>query len=187
MAALVAGQVSVDPAEFTQVKYDANEIAAIVGSLAETLGVSNSISLVVDETTLLAKITCSIDAPSSDATILINAMCGAIENTKHLTTLGVNQTQTSVGRMLLRARDRMRSDFAGAGADDDLTLAESAALDTYCAGRLARAGIEINTQRWRYNHRNRFGFSNAGDADFERLWAADELSWSEVVAGIADI
>lgn len=59
MAALVAGQVSVDPAEFTQVKYDANEIAAIVVSLAETLGVSNSISLVVDETTLLAKITCS--------------------------------------------------------------------------------------------------------------------------------
>ena len=187
MAALVAGQVSVDPAEFTQVKYDANEIAAIVGSLAETLGVSNSISLVVDETTLLAKITCSIEAPSSDATILINAMSGAIENTKHLTTLGVNQTQTSVGRMLLRARDRMRADFAGAGADDDLTLAESAAWDTYCAGRLARAGIEINTQRWRYNHRNRFGFSNAGDADFERLWAADELSWSEVVAGIADI
>ena len=82
---------------------------------------------------------------------------------------------------------RMRADFAGAGADDDLTLAESAAWDTYCAGRLARAGIEINTQRWRYNHRNRFGFSNAGDADFERLWAADELSWSEVVAGIADI
>jgi hypothetical protein len=187
VAALVAGQVSVDPAEFTQVKYDANEIAAIVGSLAETLGVSNSISLVVDETTLLAKITCSIEAPSSDATILINAMSGAIENTKHLTTLGVNQTQTSVGRMLLRARDRMRSDFAGAGADDDLTLAESAAWDTYCAGRLARAGIEINTQRWRYNHRNRFGFSNAGDTDFERLWAADELSWSEVVAGIADI
>ena len=69
MSALVAGQVSVDPAEFTQVKYDANEIAAIVTSLAETLGVSNSISLIVDETTPLAKITCSIDAPSSDASI----------------------------------------------------------------------------------------------------------------------
>ncbi|MBT7429750.1 MAG: hypothetical protein HN783_08060, partial [Ilumatobacter sp.] len=79
MSALVAGQVSVDPAEFTQVKYDANEIAAIVTSLAETLGVSNSISLIVDETTPLAKISCSIDAPSSDATIVIDAMSGAIE------------------------------------------------------------------------------------------------------------
>ncbi|MBT7430121.1 MAG: hypothetical protein HN783_09960, partial [Ilumatobacter sp.] len=88
-------------------------------------------------------------------------------------------------RMLLRARDRMRADFADVGTDDELTLAESAAWDTYCAGRLARAGIEINTQRWRYNHRNRFGFSDAGDADFDRLWAADGLSWSEVVAGIA--
>ena len=112
-------------------------------------------------------------------------MSGAIENTKQLTTLGVNQTRTSVGRMLLRARDRMRADFADVGTDDELTLAESAAWDTYCAGRLARAGIEINTQRWRYNHRNRFGFSDAGDADFDRLWAADGLSWSEVVAGIA--
>ncbi len=185
MSALVAGQVSVDPAEFTQVKYDANEIASIVTSLAETLGVSNSISLAVDETTPLAKITCAIDAPSSDATIMVDAQSGAIENTKQLTTLGVRQTQTSVGRMLLRARDRMRSDFADVGADDELTLAETAAWDTYCAGRLARAGIEINTQRWRYNHRNRFGFSDAGDADFDRLWVADGLSWTEVIAGIA--
>jgi hypothetical protein len=184
VSALVAGQVSVDPAEFTQVKYDANEIAAIVTSLAEALGVANTISLVVDETSPLAKITCSIDAPSSDATIVIEAMSGAIENTKQLTTLGRTQTQTSVGRMLLRARDRMRSDFADVGADDDLTLAETAAWDTYCAGRLARAGIKINTQRWRYNHRNRFGFSDAGDADFDRLWVADDLSWTDVIAGI---
>jgi hypothetical protein len=185
VSALVAGQVSVDPAEFTQVKYDANEIAAIVTSLAEVLGVSNTISLVIDETSPLAKITCSIDAPSSDATIVIDAMSGAIENTKQLTTLGRIQTQTSVGRMLLRARDRMRSDFAEAGDDDKLTLAESAAWDTYCAGRLARADVEINTQRWRYNHRNRFGFSDVGDADFDRLWIADDLSWAEVTAGIA--
>jgi hypothetical protein len=185
VSTLVAGQVSVDPAEFTQVKYDANEIAAIVTSLAEALGVSNSISLVIDETSPLAKITCSIDAPSSDATIVIEAKSGAIENTKQLTTLGVTQTQTSVGRMLLRARDRMRADFADVATDDELALAESAAWDTYCAGRLARAGIEVNTQRWRYNHRNRFGFSDAADADFDRLWAADDLSWAEVIAGIS--
>lgn len=184
MSALVAGQVSVEPAEFTQVKYDAAEIAAIVTSLAKVLGVSNTISLIVDETTPLAKITCSIDAPSSDATIVIDAMSGAIENTKQLTTLGVAQTQTSVGRMLLRARDRMRSDFADVGTDDELTLAEGAAWDTYCAGRLARAEVTINTQRWRYNHRNRLGFNDNADADFDRLWAADDLSWADVIAGI---
>ena len=184
MSALVAGQVSVQPAEFTQVKFDAAEIAELITALAEQLGVSNTIELVVDETTPLAKITCSLDAPSSDSTIVIDAQSGAIENTKLLTTLGVDQLNTSVGRMLLRARDRMRSDFTDAPADDDLSLAETAVWDTYCAARLARVGNEINTQRWRYNHRNRLGFSDAADADFDRLWSADGLSWAEVIAGI---
>ena len=184
MSALVAGQVSVDPAEFTQVKFDATEIASFVTVLAEQLGVSNTIQLVVDETTPLTKITCSIEAASSDATIVIEAQSGAIENTKQLTTLGTLQLNTSVGRMLLRARDRMRSDFADTPSDDDLSLAETAAWDTYCAARLARVGNEINAQRWRYNHRNRFGFSDAGDADFDRLWSAEDLGWTDVIAGI---
>lgn len=184
MSALIAGQVSVEPEEFHQVKFDAAEIAAIVGDLAERLEVSNAIRLVIDETTALAKITGTIDVPTSDATILIEAQSGAIENTQQLTTLGVRQTQTSVGRMLLRARDRLRSDFADAAPDDDLSLIEHAVWDTYCAGRLARAGVEVNSQRWRYNHRNRLGFSDTADADFDRLWAADDLSWADVTAGI---
>jgi len=184
MSTLVAGQVSVAPAEFTQVKFDAAEIAALVTALAERLGVSNAIELIVDETTPLAKIVCSIEAPSSDATIVIHAQSGAIENTKQLTKLGVTQLNTSVGRMLLRARDRMRSDFADAPQDDDLSLIETAAWDTYCAGRLARSGVQINAQRWRYNHRNRLGFNDAADADFDRLWLADDLAWSDVTAAI---
>jgi hypothetical protein len=184
VSTLVAGQVSVTPAEFAQVTFDAAEIAELVTALAGQLGVSNTIQLVVDETTPLAKITCSIEAASSDATIVIDAQSGAIENTKQLTTLGVSQLNTSVGRMLLRARDRMRSDFADTPADDDLSLAETAVWDTYCAARLAHVGNEINTQRWRYNHRNRLGFSDAADADFDRLWAADDLGWADVIAGI---
>lgn len=184
VSTLIAGQVSVQPAEFVQVKFDANEIAEIVTALAESLGVSNSISLIVDETTPLAKLRCTIDAPSSDATITIHAQSGALENTQVLTTLGVRHTQMSIGSMLLRARDRMRADFAETGDDDDLSLAETAAWNTYCAGRLARVGVEVNTQRWRYNHRNRFGFSDAADADFDRLWTADDLGWADVIRGI---
>lgn len=182
---LVAGRVSVQPAQFTQVKYDAAEVAALVVDLAERLGVSNPVELRVDETTPLAKITCSIAAPSSDAVVVIEAQSGALENTKQLTTLGPIQANTSLGRMLLRARDRQRADFADVADDDDLTLIEHAAWDTYCVGRLARLGYRVNEQRWRYNHRNRFGFSDAGDASFERLWHADDLAWSDVVADIA--
>ena len=118
---LVAGKVTVAPAQFVQVKYDAAEIAALVTELAERLGVSNPIELTIDETTPLAKVTSEIDAVSSDAVIRIAAQSGAIENTKVLTTMGPVQATVSMGRMLLRARDRMRDDFADAPPDDDLT------------------------------------------------------------------
>jgi hypothetical protein len=182
---LVAGRISVEPAAFTHVKYDAAEIAALVTQLSERLGVGNPISVVVDERTPLAKITSSIErgsggAAPSDATIVIHAQSGALENTKQLTTLGAKQANTSLGRMLLRSRDRMRPDFADAPDDDALSLAQNAAWDTYCAGRLARAGYEMNEQRWRYNHRNRFGFSDAVDVEFDRLWTADDLGWADL-------
>jgi hypothetical protein len=180
---LVAGMVTVAPAQFVQVKYDAAEIAALVANLAEQLGVSNPIELKIDETTPLSKIVSELDAVSSDAVIRIAAQSGALENTKVLTTLGPVQTRVAVGRMLLRARDRMRDDFADAPADNDLTREENAAWDTYCAGRLLRAGCEIHEQRWRYNHRNRFGFSDAVDTDFDRLWAADDLAWAGLIPG----
>lgn len=182
---LVSGRISVEPAEFTHVKYDAAEIASLVSELAERLGVGNPISVVVDERTPLAKITSAIErgpsgAASSDATIVINAQSGALENTKQLTTLGATQANTSLGRMLLRSRDRMRPDFADVPDDGDLSLAQNAAWDTYCAGRLARAGFEMNEQRWRYNHRNRFGFSDGVDIEFDQLWSADDLGWADV-------
>ena len=180
---LVAGKVTVAPAQFVHVKYDAAEIAALVTDLTEQLGVSNPIELTIDETTPLAKIVSELDAVSSDAVIRIAAQSGALENTKVLTTLGPVQTRVAVGRMLLRARDRMRDDFADAPADNDLTREENAAWDTYCAGRLLRAGCEIHEQRWRYNHRNRFGFSDAVDTDFDRLWAADDLAWAGLIPG----
>jgi len=171
---LVAGKVTVSPAQFVQVKYDAAEIAALVTGLAEQLGVSNPIELTIDETTPLAKIVSELDALSSDAVIRIAAQSGALENTKMLTTLGPVQTKVAVGRMLLRARDRLRG---------DLTREENAAWDTYCAGRLLRAGYEIHEQRWRYNYRNRFGFSDAVDTEFDRLWVADDLGWASLFPG----
>ena len=180
---LVAGKVTVSPAQFVQVKYDAAEIAALVTGLAEQLGVSNPIELTIDETTPLAKIVSELDALSSDAVIRIAAQSGALENTKMLTTLGPVQTKVAVGRMLLRARDRLRGDFVDAPTDGDLTREENAAWDTYCAGRLLRAGYEIHEQRWRYNYRNRFGFSDAVDTDFDRLWVADDLGWASLFPG----
>ncbi len=181
----LADSVAVEPTEFVHVSYDANEIAATICELATQLGVNNPISIVINERTPLTRISSTFDgASTADATIVIDADSGALEDTKHLTNYGITQAKTSIGRMLLRARDRQRTDFADAPRDEELTLAQTACWDTYCAGRLERIGVPIHQQRWRYNHRNRLGFHDATDVDFDRLWTASDLSWADVTVGI---
>jgi hypothetical protein len=175
-------KVTVSPEEFTFVKYDAAEIASIVAELAEQLEIANPIHVVVDETTPLAKVYEEIDAASSDATITLHAESGALEDRKHPMSFSAADAREALGRILLRAHDRMRPDFADAPDDLALSLQENAAWDTYCVGRLARMGVEVNQQRWRYNHRNRFGFHDGVDAAFDALWVADELGWADLVA-----
>ena len=175
-------KVTVSPEEFTFVKYDAAEIAAIVAELAEQLEIANPSRVVVDEATPLAKVYEEIDAASSDATITLHAESGALEDRKHPMSFSATGAREAPGRVLLRAHDRMRADFADAPADLELSLEENAAWDTYCAGRLERMGVETNQQRWRYNHRNRFGFHDGVDAAFDALWAADDLGWSDVMS-----
>ena len=175
-------KVTVSPEEFTFVKYDAAEIAAIVAELAEQLEIANPIRVVVDEATPLAKVYEEIDAASSDATITLHAESGALEDRKHPMSFSATGAREALGRVLRRAPDRMRADFADAPADLELSLEENAAWDTYCAGRLERMGVQTNQQRWRYNHRNRFGFHDGVDAAFDALWAADDLGWSDVMS-----
>jgi len=174
--------ITVSPAEFSFVKYDADEIAAIVAELARLLGISNPIRVMIDETTPLAKLSEELDGTSADATITLHAESGALEDRKHPMSFSPDNARESLGRVLLRARDRLRPDFADAPGDLELTLAENAAWDTYCVGRLARLGVATNQQRWRYNHRNRFGFDDGVDVAFDALWVADDLGWADVVA-----
>jgi hypothetical protein len=179
------GKVTVSPAEFTFVKYEATAIAEIVAELAALLEISNPIQVVVDETTPLAKLSEELEGMSSDATITLRAESGALEDRKHAMSFSADSARESFGRILLRAHDRLRTDFGDVPADVDLTLEDNAAWDTYCAGRLARLGVKTNQQRWRYNHRNRYGFADGVDAAFDALWNADELIWSEVLATAA--
>jgi hypothetical protein len=179
-----AAKVTVSPEEFTFVRFDAAEIAAIVAELAARLDIANPIHVVVDEATPLAKVYEEIDGSSSDATITLHAESGALEDRRHPMSFSADDATESLGRILLRAHDRLRPGFGDAPADLELTLAQNAAWDAYCAGRLARMGVAVNEQRWRYNHRNRFGFSDAADAAFDRLWAADDLTWADITTPV---
>ena len=78
-------------------------------------------------------------------------------------------------------RDRERRLFADAPSDDELTLAADRGVGHLLrrpprAARLPRS----TSQRWRYNFRNRHGFTDAADAVFDELWAADRLTWAEL-------
>jgi len=183
MAAVSTAKVTVTPTQFHFVKYESQDIIDVVTELAELLGVANPIHVIIDETTPLSKLASEVDGVSSDAILTLRAESGALEDTKRFTHFSADAARGSLGRTLLRAKDRLRSDFADTPDDPELSLAENAAWDTYCAGRLERMGVKLNKQRWLYNYRNRFGFSDNCDAAFERLWSSDDLSWAKLTAG----
>jgi phenylpyruvate tautomerase PptA (4-oxalocrotonate tautomerase family) len=172
--------VTVIPEAFKFVSFDAALIARITEGLASALGLADqAIRVEVDETTPLARVT--IDYGSADdPTVVIRAESGAFEDTRRPREQSENATAHSIGRALLRVRDRLAGGFGEAPPDDALTLAQTAAWETYNVGRLERFGVPVNQQRWRYNFRNRHGFTDRADEAFDRLWASDGLTWGEL-------
>lgn len=168
--------VTVTPEQFTYVAFDAVVIRRIAGDLLTSLGLGErDVAIEVDETTPLARTRVTIADPIS-----IRAESGAFEDPKKPRQQSETHTATSLGRVLLRVRDRLLGGFADAPPDDELSLAEMSAWDTYCVGRLQRLGIPVNKQRWLYNFRNRHGFTDHSDTAFDRLWTSDGLTWADL-------
>ncbi len=170
--------VTVIPQTFNFVAYDAALIQRVTEGLVASLGLTDrDVNVEVDETTPLTRMRVAVGD-----TIDIRAESGAFEDTKRPRQQSEVATATSIGRILLRVRDRLTGGFGEAPPDEDLSLAEVAAWETYCVGRLARLGIEVNEQRWRYNFRNRHGFSDDADQAFNTLWTSEGLTWGELQA-----
>jgi hypothetical protein len=167
--------VTVTPQTFQFVHFDAALIQSIAENLIAAIGLDRPVAIEVDETTPLARISVAIGD-----TITIQVESGAFEDTRRPRHQSEAATATALGRVLLRARDRLIGGFGEAPPDDDLSLAQFAAWETYCAGRLERIGLPVNAQRWKYNFRNRHGFSDRSDLAFDRLWASDGLTWGEL-------
>jgi hypothetical protein len=168
--------VSVSPQEFKFVAFDAALIQRVAVDMLASLGLADrDVRIEVDETTPLSRM-----RVETGDTISIRAESGAFEDTKRPRQQSETATATSLGRMLLRVRDRQSGGFGEAPPDAELTLAQTAAWETYCVGRLERLGVPVNQQRWRYNFRNRHGFTDAVDTAFNRLWTSDALTWGEL-------
>lgn len=172
--------ITVIPETFSFVSFDAEVIRRIAGGLAGALGLGDTaITVEVDETTPLARTTVAVDGNGG---IHIHADSGAFEDTRKPRQQSETATSTSLGRVLLRAKDRLTGGFGEAPPDDTLSLAHTAAWETYSIGRLGRLGVPVNRQRWLYNFRNRHGFTDAGDLAFEQLLQSDRLTWGELRA-----
>lgn len=169
--------VTVEPEEFRFVAFDSALIRKVGESLVTTLGIDRPVHIRVDETTPLGRIQAEI---GDTVTLIIES--GSFEDSKRPRQQSEIATTINLGRILMRVSDRLHGDFADAPADDEVTMAQMAAWETYCAGRLSRLGLRINRQRWVYNFRNRHGFTDAADAAFNRLWEAEGLTWDELNA-----
>jgi hypothetical protein len=91
-----------------------------------------------------------------------------------------------IGRLLLRIKDRTSPGFGDAPPDADLDLAHQAAWDTACMGRLERLGYDVRKPRRLYHFRNRHGFSDVADRAFDRLWAAESITWADIESVCAE-
>jgi hypothetical protein len=173
--------VAVTPETFNLVHYQADEIKRIVEELLAAIGLADGteVRVEVDESTPLGRATVEADDP-----ILIKVESGALEDPRHPRHLSPTGSADVLGRLLYRVRDRRDPAFGNPPADDALSLPESVAWDAYCVGRLVRLGFKHhdNRQRRLYHFRNRHGFSDAADEAFDRLWTADDLTWSDITA-----
>jgi hypothetical protein len=170
--------VTVLPAEFTLVEYDAEDIAAAVASTAALTGFAGfDIRVEVDESTPLAKASAAVEG----GVVVVRVDSGAVEDTRRPRRLSDLAVRTSVGRVLLRLHDRRSGIWDGAPADEQLSLAHLAAWDAYAVGRLGRLGVPVHRPRWLYNFRNRHGFTDIADHAFATLWEADRLGWVDLV------
>ena len=167
------------PDQYALVDFDPARIRAITEEAADAAGIDADAEVVVelDDSSPLG-----VTSLEGVDPIHLRLESGALEDPRHPRQLSEGGAAGAIGRLLFRAADRLRDDFADAPADADLPPQVGVAWEVYAAGRLARSGHQAQRQRWRYHFRNRHGFSDEADAAFEQLWAADGLSWARVEA-----
>ncbi|MBA3304221.1 MAG: hypothetical protein M3R01_09830 [Actinomycetota bacterium] len=169
--------ITVTPETWQFVDFDGQRIVTVASRLAETIGLDRPVRIEVDETTPLGRAwMLSLDP------LTLAVESGAFEDPKRPRQLSERHVADVLGLLLFRARDRLDPDFGEVPPDDDLNLAQSTAWDAYAVGRFARLGYPVQRQRRLYHFRNRHGFSDVGDAAFERLWSGDGLRWADILA-----
>jgi hypothetical protein len=173
-------RITVAPDPFTLVPYDVDSIKALLEEAAALAGVASTvdISLTVDEE-LFAPLTGHM-SDVVDGRISLWISGGNFEDNKRPCHFSADQARLDLIVMALRANDRLSGEFADAPPDAELARGERAAWDTYAVGRALRLGLPIRRPRQLYDFRLQHGFTDVGDAAFERCWHAERISWEGI-------
>jgi hypothetical protein len=179
----VAPKVTVVPETFTLVDYEAPAIAQVVTELRRQVGLPEdfAIRVEVDETTPLGRAHLS----GVDPAVLV-VESGALEHLHRPRQFDARRAADVFGRLLFRLRDRLDPAFGNPPEDEELLLPVSSAWDVYAVGRLDRRGYSGQRGRRHYQFRVRHGFSDRGDAVFDRLWTAEGLTWADIEEASAE-
>ena len=175
--------ISLTPEVFTLVKYDAASLLAIAQDAAKAVGVPDgvSIEIEVDEALPGPLIASASEAEPGKLSFWFSGGC--FEDPKRQAELQPDLSKTELGAAFLRGRDRLDGGFEDAPPDGEISERQRAIWDVYTDGRLARlGGFVMNEPRRRYSYRLRAGFNDVADAEYERLWTSERLSWSELEA-----
>jgi hypothetical protein len=173
----LASRVSITPEQFTLVPYDAAEIVAIVEDIAALIDFPPGapIELEVDEV-LFAPLTGHLsEADDGRARIWVSG--ANFEDKKKPRHFSAAQARDDLTVAMLRAKDRLSDDFAGAPEEAKVTRGERAAWDVWASGRASRVGVPVRRQALLYEYRLQHGFTDVADAAFDRLFAADTMTW----------
>ncbi|MBV8949954.1 MAG: hypothetical protein JOZ99_03700 [Actinobacteria bacterium] len=179
--------VTVAPDPFRLVPYDASTIARLAREAAAMAGFPDdvAVALEVDEVLPHPLTGTFVDVTGGRVSVW---MSGAnFEDPKRPLKFQEELAFAELVRAFLRAADRLRPEFAGAGPDEDLTDRQRAAWDVWTEGRAQRLGVPgTRPDRLRYHYRLHHGFNDVADDVFDRLWAADALAWTDLEQACAE-
>jgi len=170
--------IELRPETFTLVQFDADEVRRIAKEAAARAGVTDAVVEIDEE--LPQPITAFV-AGVVEGRGQIWMSGGNLEDARNPAQLHVDNAEVELTAAMLRVRDRLQPGFAAAPDESELSDRDRAAWETWAYGRCARLGLAVREQRSRYALRLFQGFTDVTDAAFERLWAADELTWDDLV------
>lgn len=171
--------ITIRPDVFTKVEYMADRLAALAQEALEGVpGLPNDLDVTVevDEDAATTRF-----AIVSLAPVAFHVDGGSVEDLRDPRRMGELATKITFSRIFLELFDRRSALFGAPPLDASVTQAHQVAWDANLYGRTAQLGLRLHKPRFRYDFRNRHGFSDHGDHVFDELWSAGEISWTRIV------